>query len=629
QVLAKTGAIETASIALSIDDIKSITAMHPWIDRQSKIVFADYVTADSGTGIVHTAPGHGTEDFQTGQKYGLEVLSPVDDKGCYTSEVPEWEGTMVFDANPLIVEFLKNKGRLYHTENINHSYPHDWRTKTPVMFRAKAQWFYRVAEKDLTAKTLEYLPKIKWTPAWGEGRISNMLKDRPDWCVSRQRKWGVPIIAFYCTTCNHPLITEELCESVARRVETEGLDFWFDTPASDLLPNGTKCQCGCSDFTKEEDILDVWFDSGSSHYAVLTKRGMSNPADLYLEGSDQYRGWFQSSLWNSMGINGQPPFKAVCSHGWVLDENGRQMHKSAGNSVSPSEVYDKFGADVLRLWVVTEDFTKDLRIGSNIIQKTVDLYRKLRNTFRYLLGSLDGFNNPLPYDQLLPNDRYVLYRLAEVRAEYEKYMEDLSFHRAYREIFNFAIIDLSGQYFDYLKDRLYILNTSDPARLSAQSALFYILQNLTAMSSPALVFTMEEVYQHAPFTHKKESVHLEELPIIPHEWKNEELAKDMAVLLDVRSQTLEVLQRLRDEGQIGSALDANVKIASPQAEILNKYADSLKEMLIVSQLEITMAEGLSISAEQASGHKCARCWRWETTLNDDSLCPRCMKALAQ
>ena len=632
QILALTAATEVSSQLITRKDLEKLKVAHPWIERESKVVFADYVTMGTGTGIVHTAPGHGTDDYHTGLKYNLDILSPVDDEGRFTAEVPEWQGVKVFDANPKIIEYLKTLGLLYFTQDIVHSYPHDWRTKTPIIFRTKPQWFFKVSDPELAVKTIAVVSSsVKWMPSWGEERIKNMLTNRPDWCVSRQRKWGVPIPAFYCKNCEEAIISEQLAMDIAARVRTEGLDFWIENDATALLPQGFLCpHCGHHEFTKEEDILDVWFDSGSSHYAVLNKYA-SCPADLYFEGNDQYRGWFQSSLWNSMGINGFPPFKAVLTHGWVLDENGHQMHKSAGNSVSPSEVTDKFGADILRLWTVTEDYTKDLRIGNNIIQKTVDLYRKLRNTFRYLLGSLYDFNNNdrLTYNQLTKLDQHMLHKLATLKINFKKYMDNYQFHRAYREIFNFTIIDLSGEYFDILKDRLYISSANDPSRKSAQTVLSHILEELTLMLSPVLVFTSEEVYHHTSSHNKEESVHLLMNTITPLEWLNDSLAEDFKVLYTIREESMKQLQLLRDSSIIGSSLEGKIIINCNTATYDNllPYINDLTEILIISSIELIKNNNteLVITAQTAinkTTKKCERCWKIKNTIQD-GLCISC------
>lgn len=638
-----------SSSKLEKKDIEALKVKHPWIDRESVVVFADYVTMDTGTGIVHTAPGHGPDDFITGQKYNLPILSPIDDSGRFTKEVPEWEGEYIFDANPKIVEFLAGKGLIWHASIIKHSYPHDWRAKTPLIFRTKPQWFFRVSDPSLTQQALNALPAVQWTPRWGEERLKNMLINRPDWCISRQRKWGVPIPAFYCSHCDNILINEEIISQIAEKVETNGLEYWLGNSANTILEEilGTVplCKCGNNIFKKEEDILDVWFDSGTSHFAVLDLNPELNcPADLYLEGSDQYRGWFQASLWNSMALHNYPSFKSILTHGWVLDEEGRQMHKSLGNTVAPEEITEKFGADILRLWVVTEDFTKDLRIGKNIIQKTIDLYRKLRNTFRYMLGNLYHFteNDILDYSHLEPLDQYMLHKLYLLRETTDKFMEKYQFHRAYREIFNFCIIELSSQYFDILKDRLYILAPHSAQRLSAQTVLFYILKELMTMLSPVLVFTMEEVYDHAEFNNKLESIHLLSRSSLPKEWENKKLTEIFSILDYIREEAQLELQKLRDQGIIGSSLEAGIILETSNIEMLEEYQDTISEMLMVSELELKQNDSrelihiknqyqeishpkIFISVFKSNKTRCERCWHHKDDVNMQGLCLRCQE----
>ncbi len=622
---------EVSAKLIATADLEKLQVKHLWIDRESRVVFADYVTMDAGTGIVHTAPGHGTDDYQTGLKYGLDILSPIDNEGRFTADVPQWEGIKVFEANPLIIEHIKQLGLLYYQIDINHSYPHDWRTKTPVIFRTVPQWFFKVSDIDLTSKALKALPTVQWIPSWGEERLKNMLVDRPDWCISRQRKWGVPIPIFYCNKCDVAIADEKIIQDIATRVREEGLNFWIENEAKEILPKDFTCpECKHKEFTKEEDILDVWFDAGTSHYAVLEKQNIW-PADLYFEGNDQYRGWFQAALWNSVGLTGKAPFKTVLTHGWLLDEKGHQMHKSAGNSVAPTEITDKFGADILRLWTVTEDYQKDLRIGDNIIQKTVDLYRKLRNTFRYLLGTLFDFDYSMrvAYSDLTALDQHLLHKLGKLKETHTDYMDKYQFHRAYREIFNFIIIDLSGEYFDILKDRLYILAPNDSRRRSAQTVLSYLLEELTLMLSMVLVFTTEEVYAHSPSANKEESVHLLDKIVTPKEWINDKLAQDFELLNQIREDSMKELQILRDSGKVGSSLEGAIEINANKETCakLSPYLQTLTEMLIVSSvvLEESEEEEVSVKAQVAltSGKaKCDRCWK----IKDDvagELCASC------
>jgi len=635
-------------IPLSKADLESLSVKHPWIDRESRVVFGRHVTMDTGTGIVHTAPGHGMEDYQVGLEYGLEQLSPVDDRGRFTQDVPEFAGMNVFEANPKVIEFLDEKGLLYLRQDITHSYPHCWRCKNPIIFRSKPQWFFRVSDAKLAEKALAELPKVRWIPEWGEQRIRNMLSGRPDWCLSRQRNWGVPIPAFYCEECNETLLNRDTLAHVIGIVKTEGVDVWFRREAAELLPEGTVCpKCGGTHFKKETDILDVWFDSGVSSLAVLEKRKeLSSPADVYLEGSDQYRGWFQASLWPAVAINGRAPFKTVVTHGWVLDEQGRQMHKSLGNSISPKEVYDKFGADVLRLWVVTEDYRGDLRFGENLIQKSGEAYRKIRNTFRFLLGNIDGFDakQSLPYNELIDVDRYALHMLAELRATVERHYENFEFHKAFRELYNFCSVELSSFYLDVLKDRLYIYPKTSCERLSAQTTANAILEHLVLMLAPILPFTMEEIWlsRFCPETRRSDdpltadSIHLQLWKDIPSEWMNEALAKKFVQIEKVRETALKAIETLRSTkgNPIGSGLEAKLTIQPKDAftaDVLKEYADSLRYFFIVSEVTVagnmdrfTIAdETAAVLAERADGAKCARCWNYSTHIDADELCERC------
>ncbi len=623
-------------------DLEKMKVNHPWIERESRIVFGEHVTMDTGTGIVHTAPGHGMDDYYVGMANGLEMLSPVDDNGRFTLDVPEWKGEYVFKANPQIIEFLDTRGLLYHHEDFVHSYPHDWRSKQPVIFRSKPQWFFKVSDKALADKALSELPKVKWVPEWGQARIQNMLEGRPDWCLSRQRKWGVPIPAFFCTECGEVILNDETSAGVLDQVREYGVDVWYKKDADKLLPAGYKCpKCGATTFTKETDILDVWFDSGVSSLAVIDQREeLSRPADVYLEGSDQYRGWFQSSLWPSVALKGAAPFKTVITHGWVLDEEGKQMHKSLGNAVSPAEVFNVYGADVLRLWVVTEDYRSDLRVGDNLIQKTVDAYRKIRNTFKYLLGNLADFevSQAVPYKDMFDVDKYALSKLAGLQKKVEEFMDNYEYYRAFREVYNFAVIDMSNRYLDILKDRLYIYAPDSLERKSAQTALYFILKHMMMMLAPILSFTMEEVYLDYFAQDESDSVHLQEWPQADPQWINAGLTADMDKIMDARDVVLKALDMVRNAGTIGTSLAAKVFIKVKNAELrtlLEKYKDHLRYFFIVSQVEmqdelsvVTFEnEDLSVQAVNADGEKCARCWNFSTRVGENKehpeLCERC------
>lgn len=627
---------------LKKSDLEKLKVQHPWIERESRVVFGEHVTMDTGTGVVHTAPGHGMDDYYVGMANGLEMLSPVDDLGRFTAEVPEWQGEFVFSANPKIIEFLDGRGLLYHYQDFVHSYPHDWRSKKPVIFRSKPQWFFKVSDKELSEKALSTLPGVQWIPDWGQSRIQNMLEGRPDWCLSRQRKWGVPIPAFYCTECGEVILNEETSRSVMEQVREHGVDVWYKKEADKLLPGGYKCpKCGAMTFTKESDILDVWFDSGVSSLAVLDQRPeLQRPADIYLEGSDQYRGWFQSSLWPSVALKGAAPFRTVITHGWVLDEEGKQMHKSLGNAVSPSEVYNQYGADVLRLWVVTEDYRADLRVGANLIQKTVDAYRKIRNTFKYLLGNLSDYQpgQELVYAQLLDVDKYALSLLHGLQTRVEGFMESYEYYRAFREIYNFCVVDMSNRYLDILKDRLYIYAADSRERRSAQTVLYYILRHMMIMLAPLLSFTMEEVYLEYFADQGQGSVHLEDWPVLQDSWKNPELSKRFDSIMNIRDGVLKALDIVRSEGVIGTSLAARVQVQVKDPEvkkILESYTDQLRYFFIVSEAVLIDTlqsvthenEDVAVLAEPAQGSKCARCWNYSIRVGEDTehpeLCERC------
>ncbi len=632
-------------IPLTRNEIGSMKINHCWINRDSRPVFGMHVTMDTGTGIVHTAPGHGMEDYIIGQENSLPMLSPVDDRGNFTDEVPEFKGMNVFDANEKIIEFLQSLNVLYFRVDIVHSYPHCWRCKKPIIFRSKPQWFFRVSQAALQEKALSSLSSVKWIPEWGETRIRNMLTGRPDWCLSRQRNWGVPIPAFYCEKCSEPLLNRKTIQNIIGIVKKEGIDVWYKKTPQELLPPGTKCpKCGSEDFKKETDILDVWFDSGVSSFAVLDKRdGLQRPADVYLEGNDQYRGWFQASLWPSIAVKGVPPFKTIITHGWTLDEQGKPMHKSLGNTVSPKEVYDKFGADVLRLWVVSEDYRDDLRIGDNFIQKCADSYRKIRNTFKYLLGNLSDFDESkiLKYEKLMDTDKYALSRLYKLDRSVLAFNDGYEFYRSFREIYNFCAVDMSSFYLDVLKDRLYIYPKDSPERLSAQTAMHHVLKSLMTMLSVFLPFTMEEVYKIYFNPGEEDSIHLQDWKETDPAWNNTSIESKFDELLKIREIVLKAVEMLRSgsgSDNIGSSLAAGVKIKplnKHYKELLGEYKDSLRYLFIVSEVEISDAidksmvnsDDVSVYAYKAPGEKCARCWNYSTEVGSFSdhpeLCERC------
>ncbi len=622
---------------------------HPFYDRDSLLVLGDYVTLEAGTGCVHTAPGHGQDDYLTGLRYGLEIYNPVDDHGRYRDEVEFFAGLDVKkDANAAVSAKLAEVGALMFEGKVSHSYPHCWRCKKPIIFRATEQWFISMEANDLRGKALRHINDVQWVPHWGRERIFNMIENRPDWCISRQRTWGVPITAFYCKKCGEAIADGKLMHHVANLFEEGGSDIWFEREAKDLLPAGTVCpHCGHDDFDKEQDILDVWFDSGVSHAAVLeTRAKLATPADMYLEGSDQHRGWFHSSLLASVGTRDVPPYKAVLTHGFVLDESGRPMSKSLGNVVAPEKVIQKFGAEVLRLWVATQDYRNDTRVGDQILQQVSDAYRRIRNTARYILGNLHDFNpaiDSVPDGDLLEIDRWALSRLEGLVKRVEKSYNDYEFHVLYHAVHNFCSVDMSAFYLDVLKDRLYTAPAKSLARRSAQTAMFRILDALTRLVAPVLSFTADEIWRELP-GEKEESVHLAAFPRFENSLFDSELEARYEQLLMVRSDIAKALELARSAKLIGHSLDARVLIAAPAGpwrELLEANRNELATLCIVSQAELVDAladgydgeavKGLKVKIEKALGEKCERCWNYVTTVGESdahpTVCHRCREAL--
>lgn len=626
-------------------DLEYITCKHPLYDRDSIIILGDHVTNDAGTGCVHTAPGHGEDDFIVGKKYGLEPLCPVDSKGfMMESAGKELEGMFYEDANDKVLEMLTNVGALLKDSPIVHSYPHDWRTKKPLIFRATPQWFCSI--EPIKEKILKEIKGVKWKPTWGEVRISNMIKDRGDWCISRQRAWGVPLPIFYAED-ETPIIDEKVFDHVIELVREHGSNIWFEKEAKDLLPEGyTNPHSPNGLFTKETDIMDVWFDSGSSSVAVLKGRGLKFPADLYLEGSDQYRGWFNSSLIISTAVNGVAPYKQVVTHGFILDPQGEKMSKSKGNGVDPMKLMNVYGADVLRLWAASIDYTSDVRIGEPIIKQVSESYRKIRNTFKFLLGNLsNGENAPFDInkdkvDTFERVDLYILTKLEVVKNNVIKYMDEFDFASAVMAITNFMSSDLSSFYLDLTKDILYCENQKSLRRLQVQNVIYQAVNTLNRLLTPILPFTMDEVYVNIP-GHEKESVQLEDYPTVSHEY-DESLLKEYTLISKLRSEVLKVLETKRQEGVIGSAQEAsvmlNIKDASTK-EAFNKFSKVEQERLfIVSKVELVdekLANDMelsSIDVKENNGHKCERCWNYVdhvTEVDGVHLCDRCLDAIKE
>ncbi len=638
--------------------LEHATFAHPFLDRTVLGVLGDYVTMDTGTGAVHTAPAHGADDFATGVKYGIDLHCDVDEGGILHNGLPEYDGQQVFKANPLIVELLKSRGALLGFERIEHSYPHCWRCHNPIIFRATEQWFISMEGKlpggTLRTRSLEEIKKVTWDPAWGEERISNMIATRPDWCISRQRIWGVPIAVFQCVDCKQFLKDTNVNRLVVELFAREGGDSWYRHSAQKLLPAGTKCaNCGGSNFRKEMDILDVWFESGSSQAAVLGREpGLPWPADLYTEGGDQYRGWFHSSLLCAVGARGGAPYRRVGTIGWTLDPQGRAMSKSLGNTVDPVEIADRLGAEIVRLWVASVDFREDVMASDELMQRIAESYRKLRNTFRYILGNLQGFNpanDAVSFAEMHPLDQYILLRAAEATKDVREHYDNFVFHKLYQRLKDFCIVDLSAIYFDVLKDRLYTSAPRSQARRSAQTALWRLGEALVRLLAPVTTFTAEEVWGFLPALQgRPESVHLTLFPD-PKELTGElplgfdvgSLEADWAALLEVRGEVLKVLEAARIEKRIGGSLEAQLRVAAPENlyAVLDRHRDQLRYLFIVSDVVLEKLPasngdtGLAITVSKAPGRKCERCWNYSTHVGEDkvypTVCERCSAVLSE
>ncbi len=627
--------------------LEGLKARHPFIDRDSLVILGDHVTLEAGTGAVHTAPGHGQEDYEVGLKYGLDIYAPVDQKGRFTKEAGQFAGENVHKANKGIIELLKSKGALLAEEKISHSYPHCWRCKNPVIFRATEQWFISMKKNDLLKTTIDRASEVTWVPGWGKDRFLSMIENRPDWCISRQRAWGVSIVAFTCRDCGELLLDKAIIDHVADIVEKEGSDVWFTKPSSELLPPGASCRkCGKKNLDKEMDILDVWFDSGVSQAAVLKqRRELVWPADMYLEGSDQHRGWFQSSLLASVGATGKAPYRTVLTHGFTVDGSGKKMSKSAGNVVAPQEVIDKYGAEVLRLWVSAADYRDDIRISQEILTHLAEAYRRIRNTCRYLLGNLADFDPERDHvadKDLLEIDRWALHRLQKLVERVRKGYDDFEFHIVFHSIHNFCAVDMSAFYLDILKDRLYTAKASSVERRSGQTAMYAILSSMVRLMAPVLSFTADEVWKYMKDGSKPESVFLAPFPKANEKYLDGALESRWDRIIAVRGETAKVLEGLRRDKKIGHSLDAGVTLyAEPELRgFLSTYKDDLAFIFIVSSVEIAdesnapadayvsdIVKGLRIGAGPAKGKKCGRCWMYSETVGQvkdhPEICGRC------
>ncbi|MGZ8439336.1 MAG: isoleucine--tRNA ligase [Candidatus Deferrimicrobiaceae bacterium] len=628
--------------------LERMRCRHPFLGRDSLLVLGDYVTLDAGTGCVHTAPGHGREDYETGLKYGLAIYAPLDDDGRFTPDVPFFGGMQVFEANPRVNEKIAEAGALLRQDRVTHSYPHCWRCKQPVIFRATKQWFISMDRTGLRGKALEQIRKVNWIPAWGQERIEGMIANRPDWCISRQRTWGVPIAIFRCESCGHHLLDRALIEHVASFFEKEGADAWFQREVPDLLPSGTSCpSCGGKAFGKETDILDVWFDSGVSYACVCEgKENLGVPVDLYLEGSDQHRGWFHSTLLAAVGTRGFAPYRAVLTHGFVVDGKGEAMHKSKGNVVAPDEIIRKHGAEILRLWVAAEDYRDDIRISKDILDRLTEAYRKIRNTIRYLLGNLHDFRpdrDAVPYDRMEEIDRYAIVLFHQLVGKVRKAYENYEFHVIFHSVNNFCSVDMSSFYLNVIKDRLYCSRADDPARRSGQSALFEIGRDLLSLIAPVLSFTAEEAWGYLPaFPGKAESVFLTDLPTPADLPGGDEIAARWERILALRSEIAQPLEAARKEKRIGSDQDALVTVSpGPFSDLFESHRREIRDALIVSGLAIgevsgpgghqsSAFPGLVARVTKAPWGKCERCWNHTaevgTIPSAPELCDRCAAA---
>ncbi|MDR4946310.1 isoleucine--tRNA ligase [Neobacillus cucumis] len=628
-------------------DLEYIIASHPLYDRDSLVMLGEHVTTDAGTGCVHTAPGHGEDDFYVGQKYGLEVLCPVDDKGVMTAEAKGFEGLFYDTANKSIVQALEEAGALLKLSFITHSYPHDWRTKKPVIYRATAQWFASI--KDFRNQLLEAVKETKWVPAWGETRLFNMVRDRGDWCISRQRVWGVPIPVFYAEN-GEEIITDETIDHVSNLFRENGSNIWFEREAKDLLPEGfTHPGSPNGTFTKETDIMDVWFDSGSSHQAVLLEReDLVRPADLYLEGSDQYRGWFNSSLSTAVAVTGEAPYKGVLSHGFALDGEGRKMSKSLGNTVVPAKVMNQLGADILRLWVASVDYQADVRVSDPILKQVAEVYRKIRNTFRFLLGNLADFDpavNKVAYEDLREVDQFMLVKLNKLIKYVKNAYENYEFAGIYHAVNNFCTLDLSAFYLDFAKDVLYIEATDNHERRAIQTVLYESLLALTKLVSPILSHTADEVWQYIPSV-TEESVQLTDLPEYQELEGAKALEEKWSAFMTLRDDVLKALEEARNQKVIGKSLTAKVSlyVNEKSKELLDSISENLKQLFIVSGFEVAgtydqapdnavKLETAAIVVTKAEGETCERCWIVTPEVGQDSehstLCPRCAEVVKE
>lgn len=628
-------------------DFELMNTKHPLVDRKSKIILGEHVTLDAGTGLVHTAPGHGLEDYEVGVKYGVEVFSPLDATGCWKEEVgiPELVGVPYYKGNDMVIDMLEGVNALVYQNEINHSYPHCWRCKHPVIYRATPQWFVKVDK--FRQQAMDAIHNVKWIPASGESRIGNMVAGRTDWCISRQRAWGVPIPIFYCEECGEVICSDETIENVARIFEKESSDAWVNHSAEELLPAGFKCpKCGKTHFRKEKDIMDVWFDSGVSWRAVVEKRAEElghTPVDMYLEGSDQHRGWFQSSLLTSIATQGKAPYKQVLTHGFVFGEDGRKMSKSLGNYIRPDDIIKNYGADILRLWAASVDYKNDIKIGNNIIGQLAEIFKKTRNTARFLIGNLFDFDpakDYVPYENLKLIDKFALHKLNKLIEEVTQSFEAYEFYKYFQCLQNFAAVDLSSFYLDIVKDRLYTAGKKSLSRRACQTVLYENLMALVRILTPVMPHQAEDIWQSVPEAQKGGliSILLADFPVARPEWNNEQLEQDFAKILKSREVVTRAIEPLRADKKVGSALEVGIYLKAEDNAVLKANESDLADIYIVSQAALTDAkpseevlneyseDGYEVWVVKAKGEKCCRCWKYRE-LNTDGICPECAEAV--
>jgi len=643
-VLAETLGFEKTHILATFPgkEMEGLKAKHPFIDRESLFVLADYVTLDQGTGAVHTAPGHGYDDYLTGLKYKMDIYTPVDAEGKFISDIEKYAGLNVFKANNVIVEDMKKDGTLLKAENIVHSYPHCWRCKQPVIFRATAQWFISMDKSSLRKNSLEEIKKVQWIPSWAEERIKDMVEMRPDWCISRQRSWGVPIPSFYCRKCGAVIANEKIALHIADIFTREGTNSWFIKSAEDLLPLDTKCaECGSDRFEKENNILDVWFESGASHSILGKREDLPWPADVYIEGHDQYRGWFNSSLLVGVAAKNKSPFKTCIIHGFVLDEKGRAMSKSLGNIIEPKEIVSINGAEILRLWIAMLNYKEDARFGKETMQRLKEAYRKIRNTWRFILGNVCDFipdKESIALQDMDMFDRWMLEKFARVGRRILKAYDEYEYHTVFHTAYNFFTVDLSSYYLDVLKDRLYCSGKNSKIRKSAQTALLQILKDTLILMAPILPFTTDEAWENMPdFKNKSKSIHLELFPDFQKPRLEEELFEEWEKLAPVREQVLKELEIAREGKLIGNSLEASVNLRVPASHmnLIRKYETRLASIFIVSDVSVAVSSGddLAVNIFRVKSEKCQRCWNYSSYVGESmdypEFCKRCEEVVKE